>query len=179
MSTIAVLPDGRFLAVWPSALRLQVDDEWTDWGPMLPLAETVGELRRALVVVAADAAAIATLTDNTCLAAAVGEMSWHRVSYGPNVGSQAWNFGISLAAPFRGQGMGAVAQRLLAEYLFAATAFDRVEASTDVTNVAEQRSLVKAGFHREGVLRGAQFRGSARHDLVLYAVLRGEINSSG
>jgi RimJ/RimL family protein N-acetyltransferase len=32
----------------------------------------------------------------------------------------------------------------------------RVEALTDVSNVAEQRTLAKAGFQFEGVLRGAQ-----------------------
>ena len=49
----------------------------------------------------------------------------------------------------------------------------RVEASTDVTNLAEQRALEKAGFTREGVLRGAQHRADGvHHDLVGYAILR-------
>jgi aminoglycoside 6'-N-acetyltransferase len=50
----------------------------------------------------------------------------------------------------------------------------RVEAQTDVTNLAEQRALEKAGFTREGVLRKAQWRGGAYHDLVVYSKLRGE-----
>jgi RimJ/RimL family protein N-acetyltransferase len=48
----------------------------------------------------------------------------------------------------------------------------RVQASTDVLNVAEQRALERAGFQREGVLRGAQWRRGAFHDLVSYARLR-------
>jgi RimJ/RimL family protein N-acetyltransferase len=48
----------------------------------------------------------------------------------------------------------------------------RVEASTDVSNLAEQRSLEKAGLRREGVTRGAQFRAGAYHDLVVFALLR-------
>ena len=50
----------------------------------------------------------------------------------------------------------------------------RVEASTDITNLAEQRALEKAGFTREGVLRKAQWRAGDWHDLVVYSLLRGE-----
>jgi len=104
----------------------------------------------------------------------IGSVSWHRVAYGPNPGSGAWNIGISLVPATRGRGFGAEAQRLLADYLFSATEFDRVEASTDVDNVAEQRSLERAGFIREGLLRGAQERSGIRHDLLNYARLRSD-----
>lgn len=63
---------------------------------------------------------------------------------------------------------------MLADYLFTTFPVHRVEASTDVTNLREQRSLEKAGFSREGLLRGAQWRSGAYHDLVSYACLRGE-----
>lgn len=106
--------------------------------------------------------------------APIGAVSWHRVGYGPNAGSAAWNIGISLIPEARGHGFGAEAQRLLADYLFESTEFDRVEASTDVDNLTEQRSLAKAGFVREGLLRGAQGRSGVRHDLVNYARLRGD-----
>ena len=43
---------------------------------------------------------------------------------------------------------------------------------TDVENLAEQRALEKAGYHRDGVLLGAQFRAGAYHDLVVYSVVR-------
>ena len=77
-----------------------------------------------------------------------------------------WNIGIDLIPEGRGQGYGTEAQRLLADYLFAATEVNRVEASTDVENLPEQRSLEKAGFIREGVVRGAQFRAGTYHDLM-------------
>ena len=48
----------------------------------------------------------------------------------------------------------------------------RVQASTDVSNVAEQKALERAGFQREGVLRGAQWRLGGWHDLLSYARLR-------
>ena len=79
--------------------------------------------------------------------------------------------GIALAPEWRGQGWGSVAQRLLADHLLLTA--HRVEACTDIDNVAEQRSLEKAGFIREGVLRGAQMRADGRHhDLVMYAKVR-------
>ncbi len=105
----------------------------------------------------------------------VGDLSWHAEGYGPNAGSIAYNIGIDLSVAARGRGIGSIAQRLLAEHLFATTDVHRVEASTDVTNIAEQRALDKAGFIREGLLRGAQFRGDGQwHDLVSYSALRGD-----
>jgi RimJ/RimL family protein N-acetyltransferase len=109
----------------------------------------------------------------------VGDVSWHAVGYGGNAGSTAYNIGIELVSMARGRGIGTIAQRLLAEHLFATTAVHRVEASTDVTNVAEQRALESAGFIREGVLRGAQFRGDGiHHDLVSFSILRTDLASS-
>ncbi|HEY8178842.1 MAG TPA: GNAT family protein [Candidatus Limnocylindria bacterium] len=102
----------------------------------------------------------------------IGTVGWHLVHYGPGLQSQAWNFGIELRPEARGQGLGAEAQRLLAEFLFATYDLNRVEASTDVENLPEQRSLEKAGFVREGIQRGAQFRAGAHHDLVTYSRLR-------
>jgi RimJ/RimL family protein N-acetyltransferase len=104
----------------------------------------------------------------------VGSVGWHKERYGPNEPSEAWNIGITLIPEAREHGFGPEAQRLLADYLFATTSIDRVEASTDVDNTAEQRALEKGGFVREGILRGAQYRRGARHDLVNYARLRSD-----
>lgn len=102
----------------------------------------------------------------------VGGLQWHGVQYGPNRGSIALNLGIALTPSARGRGIGSRAQRLLADYLFAHTLAHRLEASTDVTNIAEQKALEKAGFNRDGVLRGAQFRLGEWHDMILYSRLR-------
>jgi len=105
----------------------------------------------------------------------IGTVGWRRVLvYGPSPYSDAWQIGIELLTHARGKGLGTEAQRLLAEYLFAATDLNRVEASTDIENVAEQRSLEKAGYTREGVARASQFRGGAYHDLVYYSRLRSD-----
>jgi RimJ/RimL family protein N-acetyltransferase len=106
--------------------------------------------------------------------AIVGTIGYHRVTYGPNPESAAWNIGIDLVPDGRGQGLGTEAQRVLAAWLFETTAVNRVEASTDVENAAEARSLEKAGFTRDGVLRGAQYRAGAYHDLVVFAKVRSD-----
>jgi RimJ/RimL family protein N-acetyltransferase len=103
-----------------------------------------------------------------------GDVSYYAVHHGPNPGSRAFNLGIALLPAHRGHGLGAEAQRQLAAYLFANTMVERLEASTDVENLAEQRALERASFTREGVLRNAQFRDGSFHDLVLYSRLRGD-----
>jgi len=102
----------------------------------------------------------------------VGTVSWRAVAYGPNPESRCWNIGISLVPEARGHGWGSLAQRRLGDLLFLTTPAQRIEASTDVTNYGEQRALEKAGFTREGVVRGAQYRAGEWHDLVLYGRVR-------
>ena len=103
----------------------------------------------------------------------IGTVSWRAVRYGPTPESVAWNIGINLIPEARGHGFGSEAQRVLTDHLFATTPVNRIEAATDVDNVAEQRALEKAGFRHEGVLRGAQFRPGGWHDLMVYARVRG------
>ncbi len=107
----------------------------------------------------------------------LGGVSWHAVDYGGTVACSAWNIGIGLLPSARGRGIGTIAQRLLVEHLLATTELDRIEASTDIENVAEQRALEKAGFRREGVLRGAQLRGGVRRDLVHYGLVRSDVEA--
>ena len=104
----------------------------------------------------------------------VGTVQYRRIAYGPNEESMGWDIGIDLLAEARGQGYGAEAQRLLADWLFDTTPANRVEAQTDIENVAEARALEKAGFTRDGVLRGAQFRAGAYHDLVVFSRVRSD-----
>ncbi len=101
-------------------------------------------------------------------------MGWHGIGYGPNSASRAWNIGIALIPSARGHGYGGEAQRQLADELFRTTDANRVEASTDVENIPEQRSLEKAGYTREGVVRGAQMRAGGYHDLVTFSRLRSD-----
>jgi RimJ/RimL family protein N-acetyltransferase len=106
----------------------------------------------------------------------LGLVSWHRSRTGPT--SFCWNMGLVLAPEARGHGYGTEAQRRLVEYLFAHTQLNRVEATTEVGNRAEQRSLEKAGFTREGVLRGYDFRDGEWRDHVIYSVVRSDLAKS-
>lgn len=80
----------------------------------------------------------------------IGDVEWRKQPYGPPGAGYALSIGIRLLPTHRGLGRGTAAQRLLAQYLFATYPIQRVDASTDVENIAEQKALEKAGFTREG-----------------------------
>ncbi len=104
----------------------------------------------------------------------VGDVGYRTMKHGGGLANRVYEIGITVAPSQRGQGYGAEAQRLLVDYLFATYPIARVQATTDVTNLAEQRALERAGFSREGILRQAQFRAGGWHDMVMYSKLRGE-----
>lgn len=104
----------------------------------------------------------------------LGFVNWRQV--GTGLTSYCWEIGIGLAPGARGRGLGTLAQRLLVRYLFAHTQVNRIQAGTEVTNLAEQRALENAGFTREGVMRGVSFRDGRWRDGVLYGVLRDEVD---
>jgi RimJ/RimL family protein N-acetyltransferase len=100
----------------------------------------------------------------------IGLVNWRRHQTTP--ASYGWEIGISLVPAARGQGYGTQAQRMLARYLFAHTTVHRIWAATEAGNTAEQKALEKAGFTREGVLRGIGWRDGAWRDGVAYSLLR-------
>jgi RimJ/RimL family protein N-acetyltransferase len=102
-----------------------------------------------------------------------GFISWRQVTTGA---SHCWELGISVAPQARGQGVGNQAHQQIVRYLFRHTLVNRIQAATEITNLAEQRSLEKAGFTREGVMRGFGYRDGRWHDNVLYSVLRDEVD---
>lgn len=110
--------------------------------------------------------------------ALAGFVSWYWNHWGPNAASHCPMIGIWLIASARGHGIGRLAQRQLAELFFRHTTTNRVEAHTDVENVAEQRALEAAGFQREGLIRGAQWRDGAYRDGYLYAITRQDVTNN-
>ncbi|GAB1514411.1 GNAT family N-acetyltransferase [Actinophytocola sp. KF-1] len=104
---------------------------------------------------------------------AIGFVSWYRLQTGNTV--HVFQFGISLLPAARGRGHGAAAQLLLARYLFAHSPVHRIQAVTEAENIAEQRSLEKAGFVREAELKEHTFRDGEWRDEVLYRMLRSEL----
>lgn len=83
-----------------------------------------------------------------------------------------WEIGIALLPEWRGRGIGWRAQAMLCDYLFSHTPAQRIQAGTHAENLAEQKSLVKAGFQLEGVVRACEFRAGQWRDGYLYSRLR-------
>ncbi|MGH3386643.1 MAG: GNAT family N-acetyltransferase [Nocardioidaceae bacterium] len=166
----ATLADAALVDAWD---KPAAQSQFNDFGlpPPDPLAEQLAHGRR-MVGSTKGKLLVERCADGVLL----GDVGWHQVSYGPNPESKAVNIGISLVREVRGQGYGAEAQRLLAALLFDLYRdVVRVEASTDVENLPEQRALEKAGFTRDGVIRQAQFRRGGYHDLVVYSVIRDDL----
>ncbi|MDO3704842.1 GNAT family protein [Micromonospora sp. C28SCA-DRY-2] len=101
---------------------------------------------------------------------AVGFVSYRAGRYAGPAGY--WEIGIALLPEWRGRGIGWRAQALLCDYLFAHTPAQRIQAGTHPENAAEQRSLEKAGFRFEGVIRASEFRAGRWRDGYLYSRLR-------
>jgi [ribosomal protein S5]-alanine N-acetyltransferase len=104
----------------------------------------------------------------------VGFVSYRRRYYGTQ--AFCWEIGIALLPEWRGQGIGWRAQAIFCSYLFEHTPVQRIEAATHPENAAEQRSLEKAGFTLEGVVRAAEFRAGQWRDGYLYSRLRTDPN---
>jgi RimJ/RimL family protein N-acetyltransferase len=76
--------------------------------------------------------------------------------------------GIQIADRLRGRGIGTEAVAVLTEHLLE-NGYPRVQASTDVANIAMRRALERAGFAQEGVLRAFMPEDDGRVDYALYA----------
>jgi len=58
------------------------------------------------------------------------------------------------------------------EYLFSTTTAHRIQAGTEVENIAERGALERVGFQLEGIQRGSGFRDGHWRDGVIYSILR-------
>ena len=104
----------------------------------------------------------------------IGSVSWRAMQWGPSVESTCASIGIALLPAWRGRGFGTTAQRRLVEHLFETYPVHRIQADTAVDNPAERKSLERAGFSCEGLIRAAEFRNGRYHDHLLYSLLRRE-----
>lgn len=82
--------------------------------------------------------------------------------------------GFTLIPNERGKGYGTEAVQILIDYLFLSRELIRIQAFTDLGNVASQRLLDKVGFKREGTIRKSMFIRGEWRDLLLYSILREE-----
>ncbi|GAA3538939.1 hypothetical protein GCM10022222_23150 [Amycolatopsis ultiminotia] len=111
--------------------------------------------------------AVAVTVDDTV----AGMATWKAADRGGPAGG-CYEIGVTLLPDHRGRGAGTQAHQLLVEHLFRFTRAHRIEAFTDVDNLAEQRVLEKTGFHREGLMCQVLWRDGAYHDEVVYGLLR-------
>ena len=89
-----------------------------------------------------------------------------------------WELGIELwDGADRGRGIGRQTIALLSSYLFERERAIRVQATTDVDNVAMRRVLDHLGFEFEGVLRGFMPVGSGPpRDYAMYGLTRADVD---
>jgi RimJ/RimL family protein N-acetyltransferase len=104
----------------------------------------------------------------------IGEVVWKPVQYGSGSRSRAWNVGRELLAEARGRGLGTEVMRLTVDWLFRNTDTNRVEGTPEPANAISIRSILKVGFVREGMVRGALYRDGDWRDLELYSITRDE-----
>lgn len=83
--------------------------------------------------------------------------------------------GYWLRREARGRGSATVAVQLVARWAFDELGVERLELTTAPENVASQRVAERAGFTREGVLRGlTATKNEGRKDLVMFSLLRAD-----
>jgi RimJ/RimL family protein N-acetyltransferase len=82
--------------------------------------------------------------------------------------------GYTLVPSERGKGYCSEAVKIMVDYLFLSKDIVRIQAHTEVRNVASQKVLEKAGFKREGILRKSAFERGEWRDFYVYSILREE-----
>ena len=87
------------------------------------------------------------------------------------MGAHCAEFGYWLAKAYRSRGLMPQVIEVFADHAFARLGLHRLSATPFRSNVASQRVLEKAGFQREGVLRGLYRKEESYVDAVLYARL--------
>jgi len=85
--------------------------------------------------------------------------------------------GYWLRPEARGRGAATVAVQLIARWAFDELGVQRLELTTAPGNVASQRVAERAGFTREGILRGlVATRNNGRRDGVLFSLLPADLD---
>jgi RimJ/RimL family protein N-acetyltransferase len=85
-----------------------------------------------------------------------------------------WEIGFALIPSERGKGYGTEAVTIFVDYLFLSRDLVRIQAATDLRNMASQRILETVGFKREGIVRKSMFIHGEWRDFQLYSILREE-----
>ena len=76
----------------------------------------------------------------------------------------------------RGEGLAVEAVQAIGRWLLWEQGFERLALRAAPGNVASQRVAEKAGFTREGVARSAGFTNDGRVDLVVFSLIRADLD---
>lgn len=94
-------------------------------------------------------------------------------------GWQRWNFsatlGYELAQECWNQGIMTEAIRAMVGHAFTTMGMNRIQATTELENVASGRVLQKVGFQEEGILRGWGYWKGGFRDVRCFSLLRNDL----
>jgi RimJ/RimL family protein N-acetyltransferase len=85
-----------------------------------------------------------------------------------------FEIGYAIIPNERGKGRCTEAVKIIVDYLFLSKDIGRIQAHTDIRNVASQRVLEKVGFKKEGTIRKSNFIRGEWRDMYFYSILREE-----
>jgi RimJ/RimL family protein N-acetyltransferase len=97
---------------------------------------------------------------------------WHFTTVHPAV--KLLEIGYFMVPSETGKGYCSEAAKIIVDYLFLSKEIVRIQAFTDLRNVASQKVLEKVGFSREGIARKSIFNRGEWRDACLYSILREE-----
>jgi RimJ/RimL family protein N-acetyltransferase len=86
--------------------------------------------------------------------------------------------GYWITAEARGSSVGTRAAKLLSRWALSDLGLERVELLANPENEPSQRLALRAGFTREGLLRGYRRRRGGREDLVMFSLLARDLDRS-
>jgi ribosomal-protein-serine acetyltransferase len=141
--------------------------QWLPWAHTQTLEATRAFIRATRRQVAEDDGMQTALQVGGRIAGVVGVhgVSWQH---------RSTSIGYWLAEAYTGRGLMTAAVRAYTRHAFGAWRLHRVELRAAVGNVRSQAVAERAGFVREGVLRGAERVGDRYHDLVVFGALAPE-----
>ncbi|MEU8894128.1 GNAT family N-acetyltransferase [Streptomyces sp. NPDC048442] len=96
-----------------------------------------------------------------------------------DLGQGRASLGYWVAGSARGQGAAAVSVGAVADWALSELRVPRLELYVEPWNTGSVRTAERAGFQREGLLRGWQQVGADRRDMFMYSLLAGDHSRSG
>jgi diamine N-acetyltransferase len=82
------------------------------------------------------------------------------------------NIGLVICENQRAKKLGTKITTTIIDYIFNSYDVKRIQADTDINNVAAQKVLEKAGFVKEGIMKNYRYHHGNYNDSVLYAIIK-------